>query len=289
MTPKRILRSPAPLAAALLVSLHPVGAQTRAGFKISPPETRAPAPEPAPPAGAPDPEGWKTHIVTTTFWIGEQPTARNPMPNHISSWDMNWRENYGGVDHPERHQRVNFLPARFIPRQNPFYAALPYNDCTREGYKPEAERVIPWFKEGPQPGSKRSVCKGRWLAIRAHGKVAYAQWEDAGPFRTDHWQYVFGPERPKPNLNKGAGLDVSPAVRDYLGLGDTSITDWKFVEFRDVPPGPWADHGENNTFVLARRGQVRRAPKTLAMLLEHHLPEIMQLGRGGLPTPGTVR
>ena len=33
----------------------------------------------------------------------------------------------------------------------------------------------------------------------------YAQWEDAGPFRTDHWQYVFGNERPKPNLEPGRG------------------------------------------------------------------------------------
>ena len=71
-------------------------------------------------------------------------------------------------------------------------------------------------------------------------KTAYAQWEDAGPFRTDHWQYVFGNERPKPNLNKGAGLDVSPAVRDYLGMQDTDVTDWKFVEFKEVPRGPWA-------------------------------------------------
>src|SRR5438477_488150 len=69
-------------------------------------------------------------------------------------------------------------------------------------------------------------------------------------FRTDHWQYVFGNERPKPNLNKGAGLDVSPAVRDYLGLEETDVTDWKFVEFSEVPRGPWSKHGDNNTFVI---------------------------------------
>ena len=65
-------------------------------------------------------------------------------------------------------------------------------------------------------GPAVSTCKDRWVAIRKGNRIAYAQWEDAGPFRTDHWQYVFGNERPKPNLNKGAGLDVSPAVRDYL-------------------------------------------------------------------------
>jgi hypothetical protein len=64
---------------------------------------------------------------------------------------------------------------------------------------------------------------------------------------------VFGNERPKRNLNKGAGLDVSPAVRDYLGLKETDVTDWQFVEVRDVPPGPWRSYGENNHFVIARR------------------------------------
>ena len=89
--------------------------------------------------------------------------------------------------------------------------------------------------------------------FRKGNRIAYAQWEDAGPFRTDHWQYVFGNERPKPNLNKGAGLDVSPAVRDFLELGDTDVTDWRFVEFEEVPHGPWAQYGDNNTFVINQR------------------------------------
>ena len=64
---------------------------------------------------------------------------------------------------------------------------------------------------------------------------------------------VFGDECPRPNLNQGAGLGVSPAVRDYLGLGIKDPCDWKFVEFREVPPGPWATYGDNNTFVIVRR------------------------------------
>jgi hypothetical protein len=64
---------------------------------------------------------------------------------------------------------------------------------------------------------------------------------------------VFGNERPKANLNKGAGLDVSPAVRDYLGLQETDVTDWKFAEFSEVPHGPWSKHGDNNTFVIMQR------------------------------------
>jgi hypothetical protein len=141
---------------------------------------------------------------------------------------------------PRSQQRADYLPVDFTPRQNPFYVALPYNDLTKGGYKPEAPLVIPWFKEGPQ-AHKKSVCKGRWIAIRYKDRVAYAQWEDAGPFRTDHWQYVFGDERPKPNLNRGAGLDVSPAVRDFLGMNDTDVTDWKFVDFEEVPARPVGD------------------------------------------------
>jgi len=195
---------------------------------------------------------WRKEIVTTVFWIGEKPTANNPVPNRSSSWDTNWTKNYGGYDDPEKGRRHDFIPVKFTPRQNPFYCALPYNDKAKEGHRPEAPRVVPWFKDAYQ-GPGVSTCKGRWIAIRKGNKVAYAQWEDAGPFRTDHWQYVFGNERPKPNLNKGAGLDVSPAIRDYLGMEETDVTDWKFVEFSEVPHGPWSKYGDNNTFVQNAR------------------------------------
>jgi hypothetical protein len=196
---------------------------------------------------------WKRGIVTTVFWIGERPTANNPVPNYKSSWDVRWVQNYGGPDSPDLSQRRNYIPARFVPRQNPFYVALPYNDVTRGTTKAEARKAIPWFKQAfERPG--KSVLKGRWIAIKRGNRICYAQWEDCGPFRTDHWQYVFGNQRPLPNLNQGAGLDVSPAVRDYLEMGGKDVCDWKFVEARDVPPGPWTKYGENNTFVLQKRG-----------------------------------
>jgi len=196
---------------------------------------------------------WKERIVTTVFWIGEGTTARNPVANRSSSWDPNWLGSYGGVDNPTR--RNGYLPVSFVPGQNPFYCALPYNDVTHGTTKPEASFVIPWFRQAFQQAG-HSVCKGRWLAIRWGNRVCYAQWEDCGPFRTDHWQYVFGKERPKPNLNDGAGLDVSPAVRDFLGMNaPRDVCDWKFVDVSEVPPGPWTKLGENNTFVInARRG-----------------------------------
>ncbi len=195
---------------------------------------------------------WKTNIVTTVFWIGEQPTANNPVPNTKSSWDANWSSSYGGYDTPDAGSRKNYIPASFVPRQNPFYIALPYNDVTHGRFKPESALVIPWFKRD-FIAQGQSVCKGRWLAIRKGNRVCYAQWEDCGPFRTDHFQYVFQNERPKPNLNRGAGLDISPAVRDYLGLQSTDVTDWQFVEVRDVPAGPWRSYGDNNHFVIAQR------------------------------------
>ena len=195
---------------------------------------------------------WKQNIVTTVFWIGEEPSGNNPVPNRSSSWDKQWTRNYGGFDDPSPTRRKDFMPVKFTPRQNPFYCALPYNDKASTGHRPEASRVVPWFNQAYQ-GPAVSTCKDRWVAIRKGNRVVYAQWEDAGPFRTDHWQYVFGNERPKPNLNKGAGLDVSPAVRDYLGLEPTDVTDWKFVEFKDVPMGPWAKVGDNNTFILTAR------------------------------------
>jgi hypothetical protein len=188
---------------------------------------------------------WKMNIVATVFWVGEKGNAR-------SVWDANWVANYGGSDNPDEKARRNYIPIAFVPRQNPFYCALPYNDVTHGHFKPEAPLVIPWFKQS-YTGPGQSVCRHRWLAIRKGNRVCYAQWEDCGPFRTDHFQYVFGNERPTPNANHGAGLSVSPAVRDYLGLAPTDVTDWQFVEVRDVPSGPWRSYGENNHFVIARR------------------------------------
>ncbi len=206
----------------------------------------------SPPPKAGERYPWKRQIVTTVFWIGEAPSANNPVPNRSSSWDKDWTRSYGGFDDPSPAHRSEYMPVKFTPRQNPFYCALPYNDNASTGHRPEAPRVVPWFKEAYQ-GPGISTCKGRWIAIRKGNRTVYAQWEDAGPFRTDHWQYVFGDERPKPNLNKGAGLDVSPAVRDYLGLEETDVTDWKFVDFSEVPRGPWSKVGENNTFVINDR------------------------------------
>lgn len=190
---------------------------------------------------------WKKDIVTTIFWIGEG----NQFGRSRSAWNKNWLQAYGGVDTPDPGERRNYIPVGFTPRLNPFYCALPYNDVMNGQFKPEAPLVIPWFKTAyTEPG--RSVCEDRWIAIRKDNRTCYAQWEDCGPFTTHQFEYVFLNERPRENLNHGAGLDVSPAVRDYLGLQPTDITDWHFVDVRDVPPGPWRTYGDNNHFRLKR-------------------------------------
>jgi TonB family protein len=213
-------------------------------------ETAVPAPPVARPSG--DVFPWKTNVVTTVFWVGQEHVTGKTSPQHQSVWDKDWLKNFGGVDTPELAARHDYIPISFVPRQNPFYCALPYNDVEQGRFKPEAPIVIPWFKQvHAEPG--HSVCKDRWVAIQKGDRICYAQWEDCGPFRTDHFQYVFQNERPTPNASHGAGLSVSPAVRDHLGLAPTDVADWRFVELSDVPPGPWRNYGENNHFVIARR------------------------------------
>jgi TonB family protein len=196
---------------------------------------------------------WKTNVVTTVFWVGEKRAAGKTSPQHQSAWDKDWLKSFGGVDDAEPSARHDYIPIAFVPRQNPFYYALPYNDVEHGQFKPEAPIVIPWFKQ-VHTELGQSVCKGRWVGIRKGDRICYAQWEDCGPFRTDHFQYVFQNERP---TRHGAGLSVSPAVRDYLGLAPTDVADWRFAEVSDVPPGPWRNYGENNHFVMAR-GQLEK-------------------------------
>lgn len=194
---------------------------------------------------------WHFDITATYFYIGELATARNPVPNTASSWDSRWNANYGGYDDPNPANRdpVTYAPRAFTPQLNPFYVALPYNDIEKGGPKPEASKVIPWYRRD-KDGKYESVCRGTWVQIYYNGRYCFAQWEDCGPFNTDDWQYVFGGARPRNTANKGAGIDISPAVRDYLGIkGGTATVHWRFVEFGLVPGGPWARYGRDNPFV----------------------------------------
>ena len=199
---------------------------------------------------------WKTDITATVFWIGESPTANNPVPNHQSSWDTEWQKNFGGFDDPDPAKRTSdYCPVGFRPGLNPFYIALPYNDVVNyRTTKTEASKVIPWFKQRFSREGK-SVLKGTWVAIRYGNRVCYAQWEDCGPFVTDDAEYVFGTARPKNSENSGAGIDISPAVRDYLGIRSGAKCDWRFVDTNEVAGGPWCTYGSNNHFVQSKATQ----------------------------------
>jgi hypothetical protein len=198
---------------------------------------------------------WKTDIVTTVFWIGEPSTGVTAACNTKSSWDTAWEASYGGFDDPDPSaRRWDFGPKAFEPNQNPFYIALPFNDVTNREVAPT---VIPWFATTPRKTKYDSVLKGRWVAVRLGKKICYAQWEDVGPFETDDWAYVFGRNpQPKTVMNNGVGLDVSPAVRDYLGLVSGVRCDWRFCEIDEVPDGPWRKFGGNNPFVKSRDRQL---------------------------------
>jgi hypothetical protein len=195
---------------------------------------------------------WRKNIATTIFWIGETPTENNPTPNHASSWDTQWQLRYGGYDDPNRENRSwDFRPKAFTPGLNPFYVALPFNDVTN----PEAAKKIPWYKERKAAGA-RSVCQSVWLAVRFGNKTCYAQWEDCGPFTTTDHEYVFGGKPPKNRENNGAGLDVSPAVRDFLGISSGALCDWRFCTYTEVPDGPWKRYGMNNTFLKKEQSDI---------------------------------
>jgi TonB family protein len=243
---------PSPTAPTLLSQQWPLTASSAETAVRAPPPSIATSSSPPITRPSRDVFPWRTDIITTVFWVGEEQSAGKTSPQHQSVWDKEWLKSFGGVDTPEPAARHDYIPISFVPRQNPFYCALPYNDVEQARFKPEAPTVIPWFNQvHAEPG--QSMCKDRWVAIRKGDRICYAQWEDCGPFRTDHFQYVFQNERPTPNASHDAGLSVSPAVRDHLGLAPTDLTDWRFVEVSGVPPGPWRNYGENNPFVNAQR------------------------------------
>jgi hypothetical protein len=178
-------------------------------------------------------------ITVSYFWVGEAGNNDNKdIPNSQSVWDDQWKTHYGGLDDPKN--RLGYMPANFIPAENPFYFALPYNDYnSRSGErKKHAMQDVYWSNEKDWQDNE-SLCKNRWIKITKDTTVCYAQWEDAGPNGENDWKYVFGNKKPSSRFNDHAGLDVSPAVHDFLNLEDLDKVDWQFIDFDDVPDGPW--------------------------------------------------
>jgi hypothetical protein len=204
---------------------------------------------------------WKTRIITTEFWIGEGDTPISSTTNEQSSWDEDWRENNHGTDSP--YNRNGYASGSHASTLNPFYVALPFNDLA---FPDKSRRYLPsgWYRR-PKDGKQVSACKDRWVEIKnGNGDVCYAQWEDVGPLRYDHAEYVFGDESPIGLGNDHAGLDVSPAVAEYLGIEhkDHATTSWRFVDDEYVPPGAWLKLDEQAVLYTALH-QLKSATSSL--------------------------
>ncbi len=175
--------------------------------------------------------------LTTVFWVGEGASEDNEyISNYVSYWDEDWQVNYGGVDDPE--DRCGYYPCSFTPKENPFYFALPYGDYNEDNSVKESVKLIPWYEE---KNPYASIIKNKWIKIVYQNKACYAQWEDVGPFEIDDFNYVFGVAGQKNKHGVEAGLDISPATWDCLGLEDNNITEWRFVDESEVPSGPWKE------------------------------------------------
>ena len=203
---------------------------------------------PGPVLAEDDPYPLHHNVLTTMFYVGELPSADNGyIDNLSSSWASNWVATFGCVDDPIL--RVGYLPANCFsngqmgPLENPFYVALPFGDYDQNGPLPQVNE-IPWYQD--QDGNRvyaegGSLLKNRWVEViytdpqTQQNKTAYAQWQDVGPFRDNDGAYVWGEAKSQYEV----GLDVSPAVNDYLGLNGRGYTSWRFVEADQVPDGWW--------------------------------------------------
>ena len=180
---------------------------------------------------------WHNGIITTEFWAGEGASSANGhISNAASAWDDFWGQDFGCVDTP--NSRNGWYPAACVPNENPFYFALPYNDFINGNHKTTAYHTVYWANETTW-GPLQSMLKNQWIEISAHGKTAYGQWEDVGPYGETDSAYVFGSATPSNPRNHNAGLDLSPALTQYLGLNGEEASNWKFVKATDVPDGPW--------------------------------------------------
>lgn len=186
-----------------------------------------------------EPSSYPVHksIGWELLWVGENTTSKqNGTIKKTSVWNDTWSTSFGGSDDPTL--RNGPLPKNFIPQENPFYISLPYNDFIRSQRKQEALEIIPWANSKKWKKNE-SLCKNRWVRIMRGTKIVYGQWQDAGPTYEDDGAYVFLGSAPKNTLTGRAGIGISPAIRDSLGLETRHTIDWQFVPEQDVPEGPW--------------------------------------------------
>lgn len=224
---------------------------------------------PSPPQNVKSKYSWHTNIISTTFWIGEIYNENLEDGSQVfSTYDSKWAYHYSesGCDgaikennekiicHTETRTKSNgYFPTKFIPKENPFYLDLPYDDINDPIAFRERCQNIPWAKDygyvGHCADENFSYMKNRWVKIIGpNGNTCYGQIEDAGPSYGNLYhdaEYVFGVKdtRPIQKQFNNAGMDVSPALNACLGFtqldGQDDKVSWQFVDDASVPDGPW--------------------------------------------------
>jgi hypothetical protein len=238
-------------------------------------------------------------IVATTFWVGEIFDSNAPDGSQVfSTYDSEWMTHYGGCDgvvvdqrcQTERRTAANdFFPTSMIPKMNPFYLDLPFDDLHDDIAFKQRAKVIPWANDpgyaGRADDRSFSYMKGRWVKLMHNSHTCYGQNEDAGPGQYHDSRYVFGSEDARPANKKfnGAGMDISPALNGCLGFseinGENDKVDWQFVDDVDVPLGPW------KTFVTTEKitvllNSIHQTPNQ--MELYKHLVSLFQTQKPGI-------
>ncbi len=225
--------------------LHPMPTSP-SGTLVSSPADFKTAPQACPPVYQ-----WKTAILAEMFYIGEAKHEAN-------GWSKGWNNTSSPKDDP--NDRNGYASGDHASTINPFYVALPFNDLA---YPDKAKQYLPpaWLQSAKDG---KSVCQHRWVEIKMEdgsGHICYAQWEDVGPLRNDHVEYLFGPERP--NTGNRAGIEVSPAVAAYLGFANIKSpinVRWRFADDTDIPPGQWLKLDEEAVIYKAMHESKDAAP-----------------------------
>jgi len=244
------------LAVALCAVLGAVGVRSPGTASAEEPQAVAPLPVAGPvlPGGdAPSPTRYPLHdgVRATVFWAGAvaQADAGEDGQSLSSAWDREWARHYGGCDgvgaagpgcgsDVDRRTGPDWFPTALVPRENPYYVGLPYNDLISS--KSTDRHRIPWASDPGFPAhlNDRSVSflKNRWVSVTGPGGTCYAQVEDSGPGTLDP-DYVLGTAPPAAEY----GINLSPAVYRCAGLDaatGSGVVSWRFV---DAPvAGPWA-------------------------------------------------
>ncbi|MGZ4413549.1 MAG: hypothetical protein ACXVRZ_04100 [Gaiellaceae bacterium] len=202
---------------------------------------------------------WHTHIVSTTFWVGEIFNGSIADGSQVcSTYDSQWAYHYSGVNNgpapkgtdcsgapvggcdgiasagscrtEPRSAANGYFPTRMTPRENPFYLDLPFDDVNDRTAFAERCQVIPWASQPGFAGHCNdggfSYMKNHWVRlVGPNGKTCYGQVEDAGPSHGNLYHdaaYVFGAQNAQPIQGQfnDAGLDVSPALNGCLGFAE---------------------------------------------------------------------